>query len=152
MNKQKSLEILEELKLHLLDMTEDEKDEEKERIKDFCNNHISYFEVLRVRDWTVKFQINDLKFLWKPEYDSWSDEDYSAVFLFNCDKFGRYELVDLGLDFYNQYAPCFEFKQGKTLIDYRDEVFERLSTYHDVGDIYKRAIIYLKESKDVQNG
>ena len=73
MNKQKSLEILEELKLYLLNMTEDEKDKEKERIKDFCNNHVSSFEVLRVRDWTIKFQINDLKFLWKPEYDSWSD-------------------------------------------------------------------------------
>lgn len=95
MNKQQSLKILQELKGHI----------EK------TNN----FKVLKIRDYSIKFQYKDIKFLWKSLDEPYNYENKAEMFIFKCDKEGKYDLIQIEEN-HNCYSCCIHKKKEKLII------------------------------------
>mgnify|MGYP007095023695 FL=1 len=89
-------------------------------------------KVLRVRDWSIKFKIDDVKFLWYTEVDPYGDYYYDTgvLAMFKHDSFGRYELIDIGVNGTRIYLPRpiygHQDKRSKTNKAYEKQLEEDL--------------------------
>ena len=124
MNKQQSLKILQEL---------------KERIKKINN-----FKVLKVRDYSIKFKYKDIKFLWKSLDEPYNYEDTAEMFIFKCDKEGKYDLIQIEEN-HNCYSCCIRKEQGETNSQIKDEVIRRIEEYYNLEKLYDLAAKEVQE-------
>ena len=124
MNKQQSLKILQEL---------------KERIEKINN-----FKVLKIRDYSIKFQYKDIKFLWKSLDEPYTYENGAEMFIFKCDKEGKYDLIQIKEN-HNCYSCCIHKEQGETNGQIKDEVIRRIEEYYNLEELYDLAAKEVQE-------
>ena len=90
------------------------------------------FKVLKIRDWSVKFQINDTKFLWYTEVDPYGDYYYDTgvLAIFEHNEYGKYHLVDIGQDGGQLYMsiPLFGYgnRRSRTRKSYQKDIINAL--------------------------
>ena len=113
--------------------------EELAEYKDKINN----FKVLKVRDYSIKFQYKDIKFLWK-SLDEPYNYDTAEMFIFKCDKEGKYDLIQIEEN-YNCYSCCIHKEQGETNSQIKDEVIRRIEEYYNLEELYDLAAKEVQE-------
>lgn len=109
------------------------------------------FKVLKIRDWSVKFQINDTKFLWYTEVDEYDPYyDTGVLVVFEHNECGKYHLVDIGQDGGQLYMsiPVFGYgnRRSRTRKSYQKDIINALL---DNGYTLENVIVLAQNIKDV---
>ena len=102
------------------------------------------FKILKIKDYSIKFQLNNIKFLWKSLDEPWNYEDIAEMFVFTCDNEGVYKLIKIEEN-RNCYSCCIHKEQGETNSQTKDEVIRRIEEYYNLEKLYDLAAKEVQE-------
>lgn len=109
-----------------------------------CVKKRNNFKVLKVKDYSIKFQYKDIKFLWKSLDEPYNYENKAEMFIFKCDKEGKYDLIQIEEN-HNCYSCCIHKEQGETNSQIKDEVIRRIEEYYNLKELYDLAAKEVQE-------
>ena len=102
------------------------------------------FKVLKIRDYSIKFQYKDIKFLWKSLDEPYNYENKAEMFIFKCDKEGKYDLIQIEEN-HNCYSCCIHKEKGETNNQIKNKIINRIEEYYNLEELYDLAIKEVQE-------
>ena len=97
------------------------------------------FKILKIKDYSIKFQLNNIKFLWKSLDEPWNYENIAEMFVFTCDNEGVYKLIKISENS-NCFSCMFCKSKGATNKQCEAKILADIEEYYNLHELYNKAL------------